>query len=518
MFFGGAACAASTSVVEVRTDAGPIRGVVANGIISFKGIPYAAPPVGENRWKQLQPTAKWTEVRDAVNFGADCMQIPFPADAAPLRTKPAENCLYVNVWRPEKPKSASLPVMVWIYGGGFVNGGTSPEVYDGSAFARDGIVFVSFNYRLARFGFFAHPALTAEQRGKPLANYAFMDQIAALQWVQRNIASFGGDAKNVTIFGESAGGVSVTTLMTTPLARGLFHKAIVESGGGRPGLFAMKHVAGEPDAAEASGIAFAKLLGIDALGPESLAILRTAPAESVAAGINLDHMAPDPTYVGGPVNDGKVVLGVASTLFSEGRGANVPLMIGVNDADIGFPRGGTIDELVAPFGADAEKARAAYNPDGKADAKTVAAKIGSDAMMAEPARHIARLLSSRGQPVYHYRFSYVAESLRGKWPGALHASEIPYVFDTVAAKYGRELTPQDATAAKAMHDAWVAFVKTGAPSVAGQPSWPRYTASNDAIMDFTNSGPKAGPDPWKDRLDLAERMANGREDSGRTRR
>jgi para-nitrobenzyl esterase len=343
-----------------------------------------------------------------------------------------------------------------------------------------------------------------------------MDQIAALQWVQRNIASFGGDAKNVTIFGESAGGVSVTTLMTTPLARGLFHKAIVESGGGRPGLFAMKHVSGEPAAAEASGIAFAKLLGIDALGAESLAILRTAPAESVAAGINLDHMAPDPTYVGGPVNDGEVVLGVASTLFSEGRGANVPLMIGVNDADIGFARGSTIDELVAPFGADAKKARAAYNPDGKADAKTVAAKMGSDAMMAEPARHIAR--SSRGQAIYHYRFSYVAESLRGKWPGAPHASEIPYVFDTVAAKYGRELTPQDAAAAKAMHDFWVAFVKTGAPSVAGQPSWPRYTASNDAIMDFTNNGPKAGPDPWKDRLDLAERMANGREDSGGTRR
>jgi para-nitrobenzyl esterase len=401
--------------------------------------------------------------------------------------------------------------MVWIYGGGFVNGGTSPAVYDGSAFARDGVILVSFNYRLARFGFFAHPALSAEQAGQPLANYGLMDQIAALSWVQRNIAAFGGDPRNVTIFGESVGGVSVATLMTTPLARGLFHKAIIQSGGGRPGLLPMKSVAGGPNAAEASGVAFAKWLGIEVLSPEALAILRTAPAEAVASGVNLEHHGPNPTYAGGPVLDGKVVRGAISTLFAQGHAVNVPLIIGANSADLGFASGSTVDELVAPFGAQAEKARAVYDPAGKADVKTVAAMIGSDSSMVEPARHIARLLSARGQTVYQYRFSYVAESARSQWPGAFHASEIPYVFDTVAAKYGKDLTARDAAAAKTVHDYWVAFAKTGTPAVAGQPNWPRYTGHNDAILDFTNDGPKSSADPWKDRLDLAERASNDRE-------
>ena len=165
------------------------------------------------------------------------MQEPFPSDAAPLGTPPAEDCLALNVWRPAADAGARLPVMVWIYGGGFVNGGSSPAVYDGSAFARRGVVFVSFNYRVGRFGFFGHPALTKEAAGAPLGNYGYLDQIAALQWVKKNIGAFGGDAGNVTIFGESAGGGSVFMLMTSPLARGLFHKAIVESGGGRAGGF-----------------------------------------------------------------------------------------------------------------------------------------------------------------------------------------------------------------------------------------------------------------------------------------
>ena len=179
------------------------------------------------------------------------MQVPFPSDAAPLGVKPAEDCLYVNVWLPAQPPQGKLPVFVWIYGGGFVNGGSSPAVYDGSAFAKQGVAFVSFNYRLGRFGFFAHPALSAEQAAGPLGNYAIMDQIAALKWVQRNIAVFGGDPKNVTICGESAGGISVHFLMSSPAATGLFNKAIIQSGGGRPGIFRDRPLSGGSESAEA---------------------------------------------------------------------------------------------------------------------------------------------------------------------------------------------------------------------------------------------------------------------------
>ena len=226
---------------QVRVDAGALKGATDDGVLSFKGIPYAAPPVGNLRWKPPQPVTPWTGVRPATAYGSDCMQLPFPGDAAPLGTPPAEDCLVVNVWRPADA-STKLPVMVWIYGGGFVNGGSSPAVYDGSQFAKRGVVLVSFNYRVGRFGFFAHPALTKESPNGPLGNYTFLDQIAALKWVQKNIAAFGGDAGNVTIFGESAGGGSVLTMMTSPLAKGLFQKAIIESGGGRDGVFPTRYL------------------------------------------------------------------------------------------------------------------------------------------------------------------------------------------------------------------------------------------------------------------------------------
>jgi para-nitrobenzyl esterase len=355
--------------------------------------------------------------------------------------------------------------MVWIYGGGFVNGGSSPADYDGSAFARDGIVLVSFNYRLGNFGFFAHPALAAEQRGGPLGNYAFMDQIAALKWVRRNIARFGGDPSNVTLFGESAGGMSVHVLLTTPLAAGLFQRAIIESGGGRPNLLGSRHLSGGPQSAEAMGIRLAKRYGIEGDGPEALMRLRGIPASTLVSGLNMATMSRDPTYVGGPILDGKLDLGAPTQLSAAGKGARVPVMIGANSMDI------------------------------------------SDETMVEPAREIARLLSARGQPVYEYRFSYVAQSLRATTPGAPHATEIPFVFDTVAARYGKELTAADAAAARAMHAYWVAFAKQGKPEPAGEPAWPAYHAATDQLMNFTEQGPVAEADPWKARLDLAQRMS-----------
>jgi len=255
--------ALGSGVDEVKVDSGKLKGAIAGEVVSFKGIPFAAPPVGDNRWKPPQPVKAWSDVRTATAYGPDPMQLPFPSDAAPLGTAPSEDCLYLNVWTPVK-RGNKLPVMVWIYGGGFVNGGSSPSVYDGSRFAENGVVFVSFNYRLGRFGYFAHPALTKENPNGPLGNYGTMDQIAALGWVKRNIGNFGGDASNVTLFGESAGGMSVLTLLASPKARGLFHKAIIESGGGRNTLGARKirESTQQQPSAEAVGLAFAQSVGI----------------------------------------------------------------------------------------------------------------------------------------------------------------------------------------------------------------------------------------------------------------
>ncbi len=494
---------------QVTIETGTLKGVTQDGVTAFKGVPYAAPPVGDLRWQPPQPAADWSGIRDASAYGPDCKQLPFPGDAAPLGVESSEDCLYTNVWRPAEPASEKLPVMIWFYGGGFVNGGSSPSVYDGSPFARDGVILVSFNYRLGRFGFFAHPALTKEDPDGPHGNYAYMDQIAALKWVRRNIAAFGGDPSNVTIFGESAGGGSVLTMLTSPLAKGLFQKAIVESGGGRSGLFPARYVGHDSEAgtpsAETVGVKFAESVGITGDGPEALAALRKLPADDVVAGLNMATMG-TPTYAG-PMIDGKVVVETPEAAFAAGRAAEVPLIIGANSQDIGFPRGRTIDDLLAPFGPDKEKAREVYDPDNTGAVFLVGSKIAADQMMVEPARDLVRLMADRGQPSYEYRFSYVAESQRDKWKGAPHATEIPFAFDTVEARYGKDLTAADKATARAMHTYWVNFGKTGDPNGNGVPEWPRYSADKDILLDFTDDGPVAMPDPWKARLDLVEAIA-----------
>ena len=221
----------------VRVEGGELQGVVADGVESFKGIPFAEPPVGDLRWRPPQPPAPWTGVRQASEFGADCMQGRFgpppSAPAGPTAPVPSEDCLFLNIWRPVPATARNLPVMVWIYGGGFVGGSSASPNTSGIGFAKQGVVLVAMNYRVGRFGFFAHPALSRERPEENKGNYAYMDQIAALQWVKRNIAAFGGNPNNVTIFGFSAGGVSVHSMLASPQARGLFHKAIAQSGGSR---------------------------------------------------------------------------------------------------------------------------------------------------------------------------------------------------------------------------------------------------------------------------------------------
>lgn len=251
---------------QVTLADGVLQGAVDDGVIAFKGIPFAAPPIGPLRWRAPQPVAKWSGVRDATAYGHDCAQLPFPSDAAPLGTPPSEDCLYANVWRPAT-KQAKLPVLVWVYGGGFVNGGASPATYSGAELAKKGILFFSFNYRLGRFGIFGHPQLTAETGAGELANYNHMDQIAALRWVQKNIAAFGGDPANVTIMGESAGGRSIHSLVTSPQTKGLFARAVVQSGGGGDNVAAQSDMA----SLEALGTAFGETKGIAAGAPQALA-------------------------------------------------------------------------------------------------------------------------------------------------------------------------------------------------------------------------------------------------------
>jgi para-nitrobenzyl esterase len=492
---------------QAKIDTGMLKGSLHDGIAAFKGIPFAAPPTGANRWMPPQPVQPWHGVRPALDYGPDCMQLPFPGDAAPLGVTPSEDCLYANVWTPEK-RSRKLPVIVWIYGGGFVNGGSSPSVYDGTHFAEHGLVFVSFNYRLGRFGFFAHPALTKEDPSGMLGNYAFMDQIAALQWVQRNIASFGGDPKRVTLFGESAGGMSVLALLTSPITRGLFQKAVVESGGGRSLMGAERKLSqSTPQApsAEAAGLAFAKKHGIDGEGPAALEALRKLPAREVVDGLNMASMN-TPTY-SGPMIDGKICVESVEDALHKGHEWKMPLIIGANSADFGFTMARDMDALFAPFGKHAAEARTLYNPENSTNVFAIGMLIGADRLFREPARFVARTMSAAGEPAYEYRFSYVADSMRSQWHGAPHASEIPYVFDTVKARYGDKLTPEDEKIARQTNEYWVAFAKNGNPNAAGLPKWPEFKAATDELMNFTEKGPVGEPDPLKARLDLIEAQA-----------
>jgi para-nitrobenzyl esterase len=483
----------------VKTDRGPVVGVSQGETLVYRGIPYAAPPIGALRWMPPKPAKPWTEVRKADTFGNDCMQTPFPGDAAPTTGAPAEDCLTVNVWTPAR--SEKVPVLVWIHGGGFVNGAGSPKVYDGTAFARDGVVFVSLNYRLGRFGFFAHPALTQENPRGPLGNYGYMDQIAALRWVSQNIAAFGGDPGRVTVWGESAGGGSVLALLASPAAAGLFQQAIVDSGGGRPGGFGSttylreKGANGKPSAEE-TGLAFAKSVGIEGTDARALAALRALPAEKIVSGMHLGN--PQPTTFSGPMVDGVVVPEDPGVALASGKARPVPLIVGANSAEFSFMGNkAAVDGRLNEMGSDAaELIRKGY-----ADETTLIANLMSDVLFVEPARFSAIEMAKAGAPVYVYRFSYVPESLRATLPGAPHASELPFAFDTVAYRYTEEATAADQAAAKAMHAYWVDFVRQGDPNGAGRPAWPSFVEAESRLLNLTNDGPVPQVDPAKVRLD-----------------
>ncbi|WP_371809647.1 carboxylesterase/lipase family protein [Croceicoccus sp. YJ47] len=454
------------SVEQVRIDSGAIRGERDDEVISWKGIPFAQPPVGALRWRAPQPVRPWDGVRETTAYSPDCMQLPFPSDAAPLGTEPAEDCLYANVWRRGRA-GGDLPVMVWIYGGGFVNGGASPPTYAGANLARDGIVVVSFNYRVGRFGTFAFPQLTQENADDGrLANYGAMDQIAALEWVRRNAAAFGGDPANVTIVGESAGGMSVHNLVTSPLSQGLFARAVVMSGGNGKGEGTTLAEA------ERIGENFARRYAIDPDAPGALAQLRALSAQEVTDGLNLMQQPVDPVTYTRPFADGTVLVDLEQA-YARDRFAKVPTMIGATSADIG----------------------------------------GKTGYMVAGARDVAGMLAQKDVPVWSYRFSYVADSIAQ--PGAQHASEIPFFFDNTAIKYGDATTAQDIATGHMVSDYLVNFVKTGNPNGPDLPFWPRYGVAGDAIMDFAASGEAAAQrDPWGADIDAMRRRVDAARASG----
>ena len=543
MAFGAVASSQAPAPAQtapvVRVESGELQGVLADGVDSFKGIPFAAPPVGDLRWRPPQPVARWTGVRQAAEFGANCMQGRFgppparppgapPAPGAPSAPgapaapgvppaqAPSEDCLFLNVWRPASATpDAKLPVMVWIHGGGFTGGsGASPNT-SGAQFARQGVLLVSMNYRLGRFGFFAFPALSRERPEETKGNYAYMDQIAALQWVKRNIAAFGGDPDNVTIFGFSAGGVSVHSLLASPMARGLFHKAIAQSGGSRDSVLTARPMREDgvdpnyPVSAETIGITFARSMGIEGTGQTALASLRALSAEEVLRGATAQPGVSVPSYETTPVLDGKLVTETAETAYKARRQPRVPLLVGSNSADTAGNRirATTKEQFFARFGQWSAQAKAAYDPEGSADLAVLVSRANDDFGQAEPARFAASAFAANGSPVYRYRFSYVQASMREQMrAGTPHGGEIGYVFGTLAAGRGGAPTPEDHAVARMAQSYWVNFARTGDPNGAGLPAWPRHDPAKDLIFEFRPDGSAgAGPDPRKARLDVTER-------------
>jgi para-nitrobenzyl esterase len=468
---------AAAPVAKIRQ--GALKGAGVEGVEEFWGIPYAAPPLGDLRWKPPMAAAGWTGERDASKAGASCQ----PNRDGSL----TEDCLFINVTRPARAKpGAKLPVLVWIHGGGFTIGtsvGAFGAQTDGIQFAKDGVITVSLNYRLGRAGWFAHPAICKEG---PCGNYGLMDQIAALKWVQANIGSFGGDPKNVTIAGESAGGISVLLLMLAPDARGLFQKAIGESSFGRLEPTSMVD-------AQAAGVKAATLVNVSGDDASAAAALRKA---SLSA---MPYSGPF-TSRAGPVLDGRYVLGGISEGFAAGKQAKVPLLIGgnSNEASLFRPQAAALDAIPA---ARQVAAMAAFDPKAEGNKLQVVNDMATRQYITEPDRNISRAQAKAGQPVYLYYFSYVSPGQKAQLPyGAPHTAEIKYAF----AGPKQTFAPEDLALAKAVNAYWAAFIKAGNPDSAGGPAWPKFTPATEASMEFGAAGPTPHEHHLKAQLDWQE--------------
>jgi len=484
---------ASEEAPVVGVTGGQVRGQSLNdGAAVFRGIPYAQPPLGDLRWRKPAPVKPWTGVRDTAQFAGECAQNPMWGHPRVEN----EDCLYINVWTPALPPAPLKPVMVWIHGGGNVAGSGNQN---GESLARHGVVLVTFNYRLAVFGFFAHPAFAAESPDHNSGNYGLMDQIAALQWVQQNIRRFGGDPANVTIFGESAGAVDVNLLMTSPVAKGLFHRVIAESGS-----VLLDHGPVPPSTAEQFGVKLVAAAHVPS-GADVMKALRAATVEQLleAFGKTVGPSGVPPAL--GVTIDGRVLPQSPAEVFAAGKQIPAGLIIGINAREFsGPPNAADVETAItATYGKLAAKALPLYtittSPDGKVTQGAPDALYGNagaqwmtDTIFRCPAIVVARMNSAANHPTYVYQFD------RGipDHPeiGAVHASEVPYVFGALGQQRPMRLNYQaaDYAISKAMQEYWTNFAKTGNPDSKGLPAWPPYQPDTRRILQFTDNGPVAG--------------------------
>ncbi|MEE4185233.1 MAG: carboxylesterase family protein [Gammaproteobacteria bacterium] len=483
---------AAADAPRVVTDQGALRGFTTAVSDAFFAIPYAAPPVGELRWRAPQAAPAWSGVLDATARAPMCMQPVFPgADAAADVLPTSEDCLYLNVWRPAGTAAdAGLPVMVWIHGGSHIFGAGSLPRFDGDHLTARGVVLVTFNYRLGVFGSFTHPAIEAEQAGQPRGNYALLDQLAALSWVRDNIAAFGGDPGNVTIFGNSSGGASVNALSITPAARGLFQRAIAQSGGIR--VDDTLHLT-EPGATPFAKplIDNGRRLAAD-LQADTLPELRALDAQDIMAW----QLKANPSV--GPAIDGLLLTEVFAKPFYAGELGEVDFMFGVDSWEASILESVPIPPPVyLRFFQGVEEARAAY---GNPDDATMMRVMFEDKTFFGGARFLAKYAAKAGKRAYLYHFSYRPTAARNDGqPGAAHSDEVQYLFDYLPGSVvtrrplaAAEITAEDRALGDLLADYWTNFAKAGNPNGAGLPAWPAYTEANDTWMDL---GVKPAPLP-----------------------
>ena len=487
----------ATSIVNaqplpVKVSEGKLQGYTDNGLTIYKGIPFAAPPVGELRWRAPQAAAKWTGIRQADKFA------PEPIQGGNPPWGKSEDCLYLNVWTPAKTAGEKIPVLVWIYGGGFNAGSTAELSYNGEKLAKKGVVLVSIAYRTGQLGFLAHPDLSAENPKHVSGNYGLLDMIAGLKWVKENIAAFGGDPKKVTIFGESAGGIAVSMLCASPLAKGLFEGAISESGGSfgppRPVTYPGENMKRLPDA-EAAGDAYVKGAGFT-----SIADLRKVEADKLPALRGLAW----------PIIDGWVIPNDQHKLYEAGKYNETPILVGYNsDEGASFSPPKTPEDYIAGvnkrYGKFADALIKAY-PAGTTYVPKTARDLARDAAFGWHTWSWARLQANRGKnKVFYYYFDqhpdYPEGSPRAGY-GSPHGQEVAYVFGTLNTT-GPQTTQTDLQISDAMGTYWTNFAKYGDPNGNGVPQWPTFSDANPVVMYFSQT-PHTGPVPSAEALKVLD--------------